>query len=143
MAQALEAGLQGQATEATRRIALADTDATRAMDATRGYDATSATRAMPRTAYAPAATPAAEPAYAETAAPQQARRQRREAARAARRRTMATFFALLLVVAAIAAVGLAILAAGDGDGGGISPIDEGQVEQQIRELRNFIQENSR
>ena len=143
MAQALEAGLQGQATAATRRIALADTDATRAMDATRGYDATSSTRAMPRTAYAPAASPAAEPAYAETAAPQEARRQRRDSARAARRRTMATFFALLLVVAAIAAVGLAILAAGNGDGGGISPIDEGQVEQQIRELRNFIQENTR
>jgi eukaryotic-like serine/threonine-protein kinase len=141
MAQALEAGLQGQATEATRRIALADTDATRAMDATRAADATSATRAMPRTAYAPAASPA--PAYAETAAPQQDRRQRRDAARAARRRTMATFFALLLVVAAIAAVGLAILAAGNGDGGGISPVDEGQVEQQIRELRNFIQENTR
>jgi serine/threonine protein kinase len=141
MAQALEAGLQGQATAATRRIALADTDATRAMDATRAGDATSATRAMPRTAYAPAASPA--PAYAETAAPQEDRRRRREAARAARRRTMATFFALLLVVAAIAAVGLAILASGNGDGGGISPIDQGQVEQQIRELRNFIQENTR
>jgi eukaryotic-like serine/threonine-protein kinase len=140
MAQALEAGLQGQATEATRQMALADTDRA---DATRGYDATSATRAMPRTAYAPAATPAAAPAYAETAAPQDARRQRRDAARAARRRTMATFFALLLVVAAIAAVGLAILAAGDGDGGGAAPIDESQVEQQIRELRNFIQENTR
>jgi eukaryotic-like serine/threonine-protein kinase len=143
MAQALEAGLQGQATEATRRIALADTDATRALDSTRGYDATSATRAMPRTSYAPAASPAAEPAYAETAAPQPTRRQRRDAARAARRRTMATFFALLLVVAAIAAVGLAILAAGNGDGGGVSPIDENQVEQQIRELRNFIPENTR
>jgi eukaryotic-like serine/threonine-protein kinase len=142
MAQALEAGLQGQATDATRRMALADTDATRAIDATRGYDATSSTRAMPRTAYAPVASPAAQPAYAETAAPQQERRQRRDAARAARRRTMATFFALLLVVAAIAAVGLAILAAGDGSGGGISPIDESQVEQQIRELRNFIQENT-
>jgi eukaryotic-like serine/threonine-protein kinase len=141
MAQALEAGLQGQATEATRRMALSDTDATRAMGATRGMDATSSTRAMPRTAYAPAAASPA-PAYAETAAPQ-ARRDRRDAARAARRRAMATFFALLLVVAAIAAVGLAILAAGDGEGGGVSPIDEGQVEQQIRELRNFIQENTR
>jgi eukaryotic-like serine/threonine-protein kinase len=141
MAQALEAGLQGQATEATRRMAPADTDATRAMDATRAVDATSATRAMPRTAYAPAASPA--PAYAETAPPQEDRRRRREATRAARRRTMATFFALLLVVAAIAAVGLAILAAGNGDGTGISPIDEGQVEQQLRELRNFIQENTR
>ncbi|MGH2715278.1 MAG: protein kinase domain-containing protein, partial [Thermoleophilaceae bacterium] len=71
MAQALESGLRGEATEATRRLALSDTDAGR------GMDATSATRAMPRTAYAPAAaTPA--PAYAETAAPQ-ARRERREA----------------------------------------------------------------
>ena len=55
---------------------------------------------------------------------------------------MATFFALLLVIAAIAAVGLAILATSDG-GGGVSPIEEGDVEQQIQELRNFIQENTR
>jgi serine/threonine protein kinase len=140
MAQALEAGLQGQATEATRRMAPGDADATRAMDATRALDATSSTRAMPRTAYAPAA-PAPEPAYAETAAPQ-ARHDRRQAARAARRRSMATFFALLLVIAAIAAVGLAILASGDG-GGGVTPVEEGEVKRQIEELRNFIQENTR
>jgi eukaryotic-like serine/threonine-protein kinase len=135
MAEALESGLRGEPTEATRRLALGDTGATRAMDAT------SATQAMPRTAYAPAAA-APAPAYAETAAPQ-AHRDRREAARAARRRRMATFFALLLVVAAIAAVGLAILASGDGGGGGISPVSEDQVEQQIDGLRNFIQENTR
>ena len=134
MAQALEGGLRGESTEATRRLALGDTDATRAMDAT------SATRAMPRTAYAPAATPA--PAYAETAAPD-ARRERRAAAQAARRRRMATFFALLLVVAAIAAVGLALLATSDGGGGGISPVEEGDAERQIQELRDFIQENTR
>jgi eukaryotic-like serine/threonine-protein kinase len=132
MAEALEAGLQGQATEATRRMALSDTDATRAMDAT------SSTRAMPRTAYAPAA---AAPAYAETAPPE-ARRDRHEAVRAARRRRMATFFALLLVVAAIAAVGLALLATSDGGGSGVSPIEEGDVERQIQELRNFIRENT-
>ena len=136
MAQALEAGLQGQPTDATRRMALSDADPT---DATRGMDATSATQAMPRTAYAPAAA-AAAPAYAETAAPA-ARQDRRAAARAARRRRTATFFALLLVVAAIAAVGLAILATSDG-GSGVSPIEEGDVERQIDELRNFIQENS-
>jgi serine/threonine protein kinase len=133
MAQALESGLQGEATQATRRLALADTDATRASDAT------SATRAMPRTAYAPA-PPA--PAYAETAAPAE-RRDRRAAARAARRRRMASFFALLLVVAAIAAVGIALLAADDGGGGGVSPVNEDQVEQQLQELRDFIQENTR
>jgi serine/threonine-protein kinase len=141
MAQALEAGLQGQATEATRRMALSDADATRAMDSTRALDATSATRAMPRTAYAPAPV-AAEPAYADTASPPVERRRRREAARASRRRAMATFFALVLVVAAIAAVGLAILASGDGSGGGPAPIDENQFEQQLRELRNLIQENT-
>jgi eukaryotic-like serine/threonine-protein kinase len=131
MAEALESGLRGEATDATRRLALADTDATRAIDAT------SATRAMPRTAYSPAPAPA----YAETAAPQ-ARRDRREAARAARRRRMASFFALLLVIAAIAAVGLALLASDEG-GSGVSPVEEGEVRQQIEGLRNFIQENTR
>jgi eukaryotic-like serine/threonine-protein kinase len=142
MAQALEAGLQGQPTEATRRIALGDTDATRAIGATDATDATASTRAMPRTAYAPAAA-APAPAYAETAAPQAPRDRRREAARAARRRRMATFFALLLVVAAIAAVGLAILATSDGGGSGISPVEEGDVERQIQELRNLIEQNTR
>jgi serine/threonine protein kinase len=139
LADALEAGLQGQATEATHRMAPSDTEATRAMDPTRATDATASTRAMPRTAYAPAA---AAPAYAETAAPP-ARHDRREAARAARRRRLATFFALLLVVAAIAAVGVALLATSDEGGGGVSPIEEGDVEGQIQELRNFIQENTR
>jgi serine/threonine protein kinase len=131
MAEALESGLRGEATEATRRLAAADTDATRAIDAT------SATRAMPRTAYSPAPAPA----YAETAAPQ-ATRDRREAARAARRRRMASFFALLLVIAAIAAVGLALLASDDG-GDGVSPVSEGEVQQQIDGLRDFIRENTR
>jgi serine/threonine protein kinase len=131
MAEALESGLRGEPTEATRRLAAADTDATRAMDAT------SATRAMPRTAYSPAPAPA----YAETAPPR-ARPDRREAARAARRRRMASFFALLLVIAAIAAVGLALLASDDG-GGGVSPVSEGEVQQQIDGLRDFIRENTR
>jgi eukaryotic-like serine/threonine-protein kinase len=133
MAEALEAGLRGEPTQATRRMALSDTDATRALDAT------SATQAMPRTSYAPAAAPA--PAYAETAPPP-LRRDRRDAARAARRRRTATFFALLLVVAAIAAVGLALLAS-DGGGGGVSPVIEDEARQQIQQLRDFIRENTR
>jgi serine/threonine protein kinase len=135
MAEALESGLRGEPTEATRRLALADADATVAMDAT------SATRAMPRTAYAPAAA-APAPAYAETAAPRE-RRDGHEAARAARRRRMASFFALLLVIAAIGAVGLALLASDNGGGGGVAPVVEDQVEQQIQGLRDFIEENSR
>jgi serine/threonine protein kinase len=136
MAEAIEAGLHGEATDATRRLALTDADeATSLLD-----DATSATRAMPRTAYEPA------PADREIARPPTARppsrQERREAARAANRRRLAAFFALLLVLAAIAAVGLAVLASQD-DGGGVSAPDADQVEQQLRELREFIQENTR
>ena len=132
MAQAIEAGAHGQSTDATRRLELSDTDATRALDAT------SSTRAMPRTSYAPP-TP---PVYAEpTAAP--ARRDDREERRAARRRRMASFFALLLVLAAIAAVAVAVIAANDSGGGGVSPVDAGDVQQQIQELRQLIEENTR
>jgi serine/threonine-protein kinase len=133
MAQAIEAGAHGQSTDATRRLELSDTDATRALDAT------SATRAMPRTSYAPP-TP---PVYAEpTAAP--SRRDTREERRAAGRRRMASFFALLLVLAAIAAVAVALIAANDsGGGGGVSPVDTNDVQQQIQELRQLIENNTR
>jgi serine/threonine protein kinase len=119
LAQAIEAGLHGEATDATRRLALSDADA----DATRALDSTSATRAMPRTSYAP-------PAYSE-------------ARSAARRRRMASFFALLLVLAAIAAVAVAVIASQDNGGGGVSPVDANDVQQQIQELRQLIQDNTR
>ena len=125
LAQALEAGLRGESTNATRVLV---TD-----------ELTSATRALPRTAYAPPPQ-APEPARADTAPPP-ARRDRREAARTARRRNLASLFALLLVVAAIAAVGLAVLASGDG-GNGVDAPDANDVEQQIQDLRDFIQDNS-
>jgi serine/threonine protein kinase len=132
LAQAIEAGVHGQATDATRRLALSDADT----DATRALDATSATRAMPRTSYAP-------PAYSEPTAPPPRRRDDREERRAARRRRMASFFALLLVLAAIAAVAVAVIASQDNGGGGVSPVDAGDVEQQIQELRQLIQDNTR
>jgi eukaryotic-like serine/threonine-protein kinase len=128
LAEAIEAGLHGELTEATRQMAITDAEATRALDAT------SATRAMPRTSY--------QPAYVEpTAAPP--RRDERAARRAARRRRMATFFALLLVLAAIAAVGAALIASSDNGGSGVSPVDADDVQQQIQELRQFLQEHSR
>jgi serine/threonine-protein kinase len=132
LAQAIEAGLHGQATDATRRLSLSDADA----DATRALDSTSATRAMPRTSYAP-------PAYSEPTAPPPRRRDDREARRVARRRRMASFFALLLVLAAIAAVAVAVIASQDNGGGGVSPVDADNVEQQIEELRQLIQDNTR
>jgi eukaryotic-like serine/threonine-protein kinase len=132
LAQAIEAGMHGQATDATRRLALSDAGT----DATRALDATSATRAMPRTSYAP-------PAYTEPTAPPPRRRDDLEARRAARRRRMASFFALLLVLAAIAAVAVAVIASQDNGGGGVSPVDADNVQQQIQELRQLIQDNTR
>jgi serine/threonine protein kinase len=132
LAQAIEAGLHGQATDATRRLSLSDADA----DATRALDSTSATRAMPRTSYAP-------PAYSEPTAPPPRRRDDREARRVARRRRMASFFALLLVLAAIAAVAVAVIASQDNGGGGVSPVDADNVQQQIQELRQLIEDNTR
>jgi serine/threonine protein kinase len=124
LAEALEAGLHGEATDATRRLAVAE-------------DEEAATRALPRTAYAPAPARLRE----ETQAPP-ARASRSDPAAAARRRRMATFFALLLVLAAIAAVGLAILAS-SGGGSGVNGPDSSDVHQQIDQLRQFLQEHTR
>jgi hypothetical protein len=56
---------------------------------------------------------------------------------------MASFFALLLVLAAIAAVAVAVIASQDDGGGGVSPVDADNVQQQIQELRQLIQDNTR
>jgi hypothetical protein len=131
---AIDAGLHGERTAATERLALGDTDVTRAMEAT------SATRAMPRTGYAPRP---AEPAQAQTAPPAEAppRRDDRAARRAATRRRWATFLAVLAVVAAIAAVGVALLSTSDN--GGVKAPNRDQVQDQIQDLRDFIQQHVR
>jgi eukaryotic-like serine/threonine-protein kinase len=134
MAEAIEAGLHGVATDATRRLTLGDTGATRAIDAT------SSTRALPRTSYQPV-PPDPVPAYAEPTGPPP-RRHDREARRSARRRRLASFFALLLVLAAIAAVGAALVASSD-SGSGVSPINDDDVGQQIQDLRQFLRDHSR
>jgi eukaryotic-like serine/threonine-protein kinase len=133
LAQAIEAGLHGQSTDATRRLTLSESDT----DATRALDSTSATRAMPRTSYAPPP----EPAYAEPTAPPPARDDR-EARRAARRRQMASFFALVLVLAAVAAVAVAVIASNNDNSGGVSPVNADNVQQQIQELRQLIEQNT-
>jgi eukaryotic-like serine/threonine-protein kinase len=131
MAEAIEAGMHGHSTDATRRLVLSDTD-----DATRALDETSSTRAMPRTSYQPV------PAYAEPTAPPPRQRDDREARRVARRRRMASFFALLLVLAAIAAVAVAVIASQDNGGGGVSPVDADNVNDQIQGLRQLIEDNT-
>jgi eukaryotic-like serine/threonine-protein kinase len=118
MAQAIEAGLQGEATAATR--ALAATDAGRGVS-----DLTAATQAL-RTR--------AEPARQ---APPRAPERRRERAPARRRgRRTGAFLALLAVIAAIAAVGIALLAAGDD---GSQPINRNDARDQIQQLRDFLE----
>jgi serine/threonine protein kinase len=121
MSRALEAGLQGEATAATQ--ALAATDYTRGVS-----DLTAATQAL-RTRAAPAPAPARSPA----------RRREREPARR-RGRRLGPFLALLAVIAAIAAVGIALLAAGNE---GPQPINADDARQQIQELRDFLQDQAR
>jgi eukaryotic-like serine/threonine-protein kinase len=117
LAKALEAGVHGEGTAATQALAAADV--------------TGATQAL-RTRSAPAAAPA------PTRAPARRREERPPARRRGRR--LGGFLALLAVLAAIAAVSIALLAANDG---GIQPIDSDDARQQIQELRDFIDQNSR
>jgi serine/threonine protein kinase len=136
MAQALEAGLQGETTEVTRRLTQDDS-----YDATRVLDDTAATRAMAATrVVAPGGPPTAAPPPAEPAA-RAPRRAEKDARRAATRRRWGTFLALLAVLAAVAVVVVAL--SSTGDGGGAQAPNANDVEQQIQDLRNFIEENTR
>ena len=124
MAEAIEAGLHGESTDATQVL-----------------DQTAATHAMPRTTVAP-------PTRVHQAAPvspvdqARSRRSEREAQRAsARRRRFGTFLALLAAIAAIAVVAVALLSSSGGDS--VDPVDAGDPQGQIDGLRDFIEENSR
>ena len=94
---------------------------------------------MPRTAYVP---PAPEPARGRTTSgrPARARGDDRGARRAAGRRRWGAFLALIAVLAAIGAVGVALLSSSDG--GGAQPVTRDQVEDQIQDLRQFIEDNT-
>jgi serine/threonine protein kinase len=123
MAEAIESGFHGEATDATRRLDLTEVEA--------------ATQALPRTSYAPARTPAPayrEPTYVPTTA--------RERDEPKPRRGWSTFFALLLVLAAIGAVAAALIASSD-NGSGVKTVNEDQVQQQIDGLRQFLRDNTK
>ena len=141
MARALDAGAEGQDTEATQRLvagagagALAGEDATRALG-----EVTAATQAM-RARRSPPAPPARPPAPARQGRSQPARAAERRQPRKSR---LGAFLATLVALLAVAAVAIALLASGDDGNGGISPIDRGDVERQIDDLRQFLQDNSR
>ena len=141
MASALDAGAQGQDTEATQRLVagagtgpLAGEDATRALG-----EVTAATQAL-RTRRGTTAPPARPPAPARTDRSQAARPDER---RQPRKRRLGAFLATLAALVAVAAVAIALLASGDDGNAGINPIDRGDVERQIDDLRQFLEDNSR
>jgi eukaryotic-like serine/threonine-protein kinase len=136
MAEAIEAGVRGEATAATQQLGMSDYDMTQALDDT------AATQALQRTTIGPSPTRVQD---APTPAPVQAARERRDeraaAQRAARRRAFGTFLALLAAIAAIAVVAIALLSSSGG--GTVDPVDTGDLQQQIDGLRDFISEHSR
>jgi serine/threonine-protein kinase len=136
-ARALEAGLHGHETEATRRLAAGvgvDPDATRALS-----QVTDATRAL-RTRQRPPVAPRARDDRAPTAA---TRREdpRAAAKRGARNRRWGQFLVLLAILMAIAAVAIVLLSS-SGGGNDISPIDRDDVQQQIDGIDQFLRDNT-
>jgi len=137
MAEAIEAGVRGEATEATQRLGMSDLDATRAIDQT------AATQALRRTTVGPSPTRVqqAVPAPAPVDAARARRGEREAAQRAARRRRWGSFLALIAALAAIAVVAIALLSSSGN--GGVSSVDRPDVQQQIDGLRDFISNHSR
>ena len=135
MAEAIEAGVRGEATAATQRLGTSDYDATQALDDT------AATRALQRTTIGPSPT-RVQQAPPRAAQPTRASRDERAAARrAASRRRFGTFIALLAAIAAIAVVAIALLSSSSS--GSVDSVDTGDVQQQIDGVRDFISQHAR
>jgi eukaryotic-like serine/threonine-protein kinase len=136
MAEAIEAGVRGDATEATQRLGMSDYDVTQAIDQT------AATQALQRTSVGPSPTRVHQTAPPAPAQAARARRDDRDAARrGARRRRWGTFLALLAAIAAVAVVAIALLSSSGN--GGVDPVNRGDVQQQIDGLRDFISQHAR
>ena len=138
LAEALEAGLHDQGTDVTRALsgAAIDPDATQALG-----ELTAATQAL-RTRGTGVAPPRRRVEPAAAGRPVDRRADRRAERKARRRRRWATFLTLLAVLMAAAAVALAVIAASD-ENGGPSPVDADDVRDQIDQLKQFLQDNSR
>jgi serine/threonine protein kinase len=126
MAEALEAGLQGEGTEVTRRLTQEEV-----YDPTRVLDDTAATRALAATQVVPEAP----------ARPAERRAARDDARRGASRRRWGTFLAVLAVLAAVVVVVIAL--SSSGGGGGVDAPNSNDLDQQIQQLRDFIEDNTR
>ena len=140
MARAFDAGMQGEETEATRRLAagagpIDDLEATRALgEVTAATQAMRARRAEP--SVPPRRPPARPAARSQTVAPD-----RRDGQRAARRRRTGTFLAVLAALMAVAAVAVALLASNSSNG--VQPVDRGDVQSQVDDLKQFLQDHTR
>jgi eukaryotic-like serine/threonine-protein kinase len=127
MADALEAGLHGESTEVTRALTQDE-----GHEVTRALDDTAATSAM-------AATRVEPPIAARPPAPPEQRRE--DPRRASSRRRWGVFLAVLAVLVAVVVVVLALTSTNGG--GGVDAPSSNDLEQQIQQLRDFIQEHSR
>jgi serine/threonine-protein kinase len=138
-AEALEAGLHGEVTEATQMLA---TDTTRAVDGDGGEatiplaaSGSDATRALGTDAAPRRPTPPAR----RTSAPPPARVRGGPAAPG--RRGLGRLLAVFLVI--VAGVIAAFVIASSGGGTQQQPIEEESLEQQVDRLRDFVNENKR
>ena len=124
MAEAMEAGLRGEATAATQAI-----------------DQTEATSVLRRTTVGPSPTRVQQAAPRGAAAPRRAPVADRPARRSGSGRRFGSFLALLAAIAAIAIVAIALLSSSGGET--VEPVDGGDAQGQIDGLRDFIGEHSR
>jgi eukaryotic-like serine/threonine-protein kinase len=137
MAQAMDAGMQGEVTDATRLLAATGTgieelDATRAMERT---------RAMDRTRIGSPSYPPTPPPYRRDPTGVRAPAEPSKAEkRAARNRRIGGILAALAVLAAVAAVILALSSSGTS---GPRAVDKPDVQQQVDGIKTFLRDNTR
>ena len=125
MARAVEAGLHGEATAATRALDGPDRQATQVLQ-----DVTAMTQAL-RTRQVP------QPP--RTAAPPRRTRAEREPAQKKRRSPWVGFLGFLALLAAIVVLAIVLLTA---NSPGPSPVDKGDVQHQIDGVRQFLQDHT-
>lgn len=140
MARALDAGLEGEETEATRRLT-AGTAVVDDMEATRALgEVTAAMQAM-RARSAQTGSQPRRPAPYAPAPPSRAAASERDRQRAVRRRRTGTLLAVLAALMAVAAVAIALLASDSG--GGVDPVNQNDVQSQIDDMKQFLQDHTR
>ncbi|HYI35897.1 MAG TPA: protein kinase [Thermoleophilaceae bacterium] len=136
MAQALDAGLGGDVTDATRMLAAAGTGIEE-LDATRALERTQATRRTPTHAPTPPPAYRRDPTGVQPAAADASKADKR----AKRNKRLGGLFAFLAVAAAIAAVILAFNSSSSNQGP--DPVDQPDVQQQVDGIKQFLRENTR